>query len=808
MNQYVCIHGHFYQPPRENPWLEEIELQDSAFPYHDWNERITDECYGPNATSRILDSEDYIERIVNNYSRISFNFGPTLLSWLEVAAPDVYRAILAADADSQDRFSGHGSALAQAYNHMILPLANPGDVHTQVLWGIRDFEKRFGRAPEGMWLPETAVDLRTLDALTEQGILFTILSPYQAKRVRKIGGRKWQDATGGKINPRMPYRQHLRSGRAIDIFFYDGPISQGVAFEGLLNRGEIFAERLMEGFDPKSSDPQLLHIATDGESYGHHHRHGDMALAYALKYIEENRLAVLTNYGEYLERFPSTHEVEIAENTSWSCAHGVGRWERDCGCNSGRGTNWNQQWRRPLRESLDWLRDKLAPLYAEHMSPFSNNCWRARDDYIEVILDRSPESIDRFLGRHARRILTPGEKIRFLKLLEMQRHAMLMYTSCGWFFDEISGIETVQVLDYAGRAIQLAEEAFGDSIEQDFLTRLEQARSNIPEMENGRRIYERFVRPAFVDLTRVCAHYAIASLFEDAEVLDRVHCYHVSDRIAERFESGRSRMMVGTAVFESAITGESQKLSFVVAYFDHLNLHAGVRPYGTDETFQTMLDETSRAFDSADIASLIRTIDKHFSDSSYSFTSLFRDQQRDVLDQILDTTYRDAEALYRQFYDNHLPLLRFFAGLDAPTPNALRIAADFVVNAKLKRLLTSEELNPERVEGVLEEARIGSVTLNKDELKHLFQAVLERKARAVEEAPRNLETLEALRSAAALLPVLPFEVTVRKVQNIVYGLIETVFAEMKGQRDAGSSDAQHWCELFVELCNELRIRLP
>ena len=220
MQRYICIHAHFYQPPRENPWLETIELQDSAYPYHDWNERITAESFGPNASSRILDEKGRIVRIVNNYEKISFNFGPTLISWLADKATPVYEAILEADRQSQKRFSGHGSALAQPYNHMILPLATRQDKYTQAYWGIRDFEFRFKRPPQAMWLPETAVDLETLEVLAELGISFTILSPYQAARARKIGERNWQDVSGGHIDPKMPYKLPLSSGRAIDLFFY------------------------------------------------------------------------------------------------------------------------------------------------------------------------------------------------------------------------------------------------------------------------------------------------------------------------------------------------------------------------------------------------------------------------------------------------------------------------------------------------------------------------------------------------------------------------------------------------------------
>src|SRR6202521_3139926 len=462
--RYVCVHGHFYQPPRENPSLEAIELQDSAYPYHDWNERITAECYGPNATSRILDNEQRILQLVNNYALMSFNFGPSLISWLQAKSPKVYEAILDADKLSQRKFGGHGSAIAQGYNHMILPLANRRDKVTQVKWGISDFQQRFGRHPEGMWLPETAVDTESLEVLAENGIAFTILAPRQAKRVRRKGSRTWKDVTGDRIDPSRAYLVRLPSRKTINAFFYDGPISQGVAFEGLLDNGQRFADRLMSGFSDARQWPQLVHIATDGESYGHHHRFGEMALSYALHHIETNKLAALTNYGQFLEKHPPDHFAEIVNNSSWSCVHGVERWRSNCGCNSGGHAGWTQEWRAPLRAALDWLRDCLVPLYEQKAAPLLKEPWTARNEYVRVILDRSKENVERFFVEHATRPLEPAEQIAALKLLEMQRHAMLMYTSCGWFFDELSGLETMQVIQYAGRAIRLAEDLGANSL--------------------------------------------------------------------------------------------------------------------------------------------------------------------------------------------------------------------------------------------------------------------------------------------------------------------------------------------------------
>ena len=491
---YICVHGHFYQPPREEPWLEAVEGQESAHPYHDWNERIAAECYAANVASPVLDSEGRVAKVINNYTRISFDFGPTLLSWLEENGPEVYRAILAADRQSQAAFSGHGSALAQAYNHIILPLANRRDKHTQVLWGRRDFEHRFQRPPEGMWLPETAVDLETLDTLAELGIRFTILSAHQAWRVRRIGSSVWREVSG-RVDPTMAYELRLPSGRRINLFFYDGPISRGVALEGLLHQGEHFVHRLLSAFVEERAWPELVHIATDGETYGHHHPLGNMALAYALDHIVSHDLAQLTNYGEYLARHPPSHLVEIVENTSWSCAHGLERWKRDCGCKAGDHPEWNQGWRRPLREALDWLRDTLARNFDRLGRQVFKDPWAARNDYIDVILERSVERFERLLATHAAHRLDQREKVTALKMLEVQRHAMLMYTSCGWFFNELSGPETVQVIRHAARAVELAEESFGEALEADFLERLEEAKSNIEEHRDGRRTYERFVRP-------------------------------------------------------------------------------------------------------------------------------------------------------------------------------------------------------------------------------------------------------------------------------------------------------------------------
>ncbi|MDD1717967.1 MAG: DUF3536 domain-containing protein, partial [Methanoregulaceae archaeon] len=422
-DRYICIHGHFYQPARENPWILDVERQPSAKPFHDWNERVVAEAYATNTAARVLDTQGWIQDIRNNFASISFDAGPTILAWLERHRPGVYEAMLAADRDSQARFSGHGGAIAQAYNHMILPLANSHDKRTQVIWGIGDFEHRFGRKPEGMWLPETAVDLETLEVLAEGGIAFTILEPRQARRVRPIDGEEgtWTEVGGGTIDTTMPYRCFLPSGRSIALFFFNAAVAAEVAFGTLLENGDRFRERLMTAFVPDTDRPQLVNIATDGETYGHHHRFGDMALAYCLRTIEERQCAEVTVYGEYLERHPPTHEVEVIERTSWSCNHGVDRWRCGCDCCINPMAGVSQQWRGPLREAMDWLRDQCAHAYDHDMRTLVHDPWAARDEFIRVLLDRSTESIDRFIVDHARDALSHQETVRVLMLLEMQR---------------------------------------------------------------------------------------------------------------------------------------------------------------------------------------------------------------------------------------------------------------------------------------------------------------------------------------------------------------------------------------------------
>jgi alpha-amylase/alpha-mannosidase (GH57 family) len=803
MERYVCIHCHFYQPPRENPWLEGVELQDSAYPYHDWNERITAECYAPNGASRILNGSGRITKIVNNYARISFNFGPTLLSWMEKHSPSTYERILEADALSQQHFSGHGSALAQAYNHMILPLATRRDKHTQIYWGIRDFRRRFQRDPEGMWLPETAVDLETLDTLAEHGIRFTILAPHQAMQVRARHSRQWKSVEGGKIDPTRAYLCHTRAGRKITVFFYDGPISRAVAFEKLLASGETFAQRLLSGFDEERKWPQLMHIATDGETYGHHHAHGDMALAYALEYIDSQQLARITNYGEYLEKHPPAVEAEIMERTAWSCAHGVGRWELDCGCNSGGHAGWTQQWRAPLRQALDWLREDLAGPYHRSARQILKNPQKARDEYISVVLDRSPENVDRFLDQHALRPLNDGEQVRALKLLEMQRYLMLMYTSCGWFFDELTGIETVQVIQYAGRAVQLGQELFGDRREREFIERLSLASSNIAGFGNGADVYSRFVKPAMVTLLGAAAHYAISSIFSEYPERSQLYAYEIERIDSRTAESGRAQLVLGQAQVSSRITREQLQATYGVLHFGDHNLNAGVRDFRGQDAYNQMVQEATSAFTRADFPECIRAMDRHFGGVAYSLRSLFRDEQRRALEQILQPTRAEADHGFQQLYTHHAPLLRFLADIHQPAPQVLRLTAEIVINNSLRHFLDDQEPDYGRIRKLLDSAEHEGVSLDSAGLEFVLRQRILGVMEALAKEPESMQRLRNAHTAIAMARSMPFIVNLWQAQNIYYDVTQKILP----QQQQRGEPAREWVYLFLSMGDLLGVEI-
>ena len=798
--RFVCIHGHFYQPPRENPWLETVETQDTAAPYHDWNERICAECYAPNGAARIVNNKNQITRIVNNYARMSFNYGPTLLSWLAENAQRTYRMILDGERRSRKSYKGHSSAMAQVYNHIILPLANRRDRITQIRWGIADYQRHYGAPPEGMWLAETAADNESLELMAQHGIKFTVLAPHQCKRIRALkDGASWTDTPGDRVDTTHPYLVRFDSGVSIAVFFYDGPASRAIAFEGLLNSGESLAARLKSGFKD-NAQPQLVHVATDGESYGHHHKYGEMALAYALRLLEVDKTVKLTNYGSYLEQFPPEFEAEIVENTSWSCSHGVERWRSDCGCNGGK-QGYNQAWRAPLRKALDALRDALVPLTEQEGNKLFKDVWAARDGYIEVVLDRSPQAAERFFQKHQLRALTALERVRCMELMEMQRHTQLMYTSCGWFFDDISGIETVQIIAYAARVLQLATEIFGEAaapLEPAFLAQMAEARSNVAAAGDGAKIYKEQVSSRELNLEQVAAHYAISSIFSSFAEETDLFCFHVWRDSYEAYSSGRGRLALGRVKVVSGITGKQQSFSFAVLHFGDQNITAAVKAYEPEDAagFEAFASQAAGDVQHGNFPEAIRQVDSYFGHMGYSLTSLFTDEQRRIVQIILNSTLADIEKSLTTIYDEHASLLHYLSQAGLPKPPALTLAAGFAINAGLRRALESDPTDQVKLRSFLALAKANQVPLETATLSYIADQRMKRAMAGLQMSSGSRETLDRALTLARTLVELPFGLNLWQAQNIWYEIL----------RNSGNAltalavdERQRWEKNFSEL---------
>ncbi len=798
--RFVCIHGHFYQPPRENPWLETVETQDTAAPYHDWNERICAESYAPNGAARVVNVKNQITRIVNNYARMSFNFGPTLLSWLRENAPRTYRMILNGESRSRKRYRGHSSAMAQVYNHMILPLANARDRSTQVRWGIADYEYSFGAPPEGMWLPETAADKESLEALAASGIKFTVLAPNQCKRIRPLkGDGNWTDTPNASVDTTHPYLVRFPSGASIAVFFYNGPASRAIAFEGLLNSGDNLVARLKAGFKD-TPQPQLVHVATDGESYGHHHKHGEMALAYALRLLEQDKNVKLTNYAAFLEQFPPEYECEIVENSSWSCPHGVERWRSNCGCNGGH-PGWNQAWRAPLRQALDELRGALAPLTEQENGKLFHDVWAARDAYIQVVLDRSTESADRFFAAHQAHRLTEEERVRALELMELQRHAQLMYTSCGWFFDDISGIESVQVIAYAARVLQLATQVFGEQaapLEPAFLARLAEARSNNPAAGDGAQIYKKCVDTMELHLEQVAAHYAISSVFTSFGEETDLYCYHLRRISYDIYTSGPGRLALGRVHVASSITGHALSFSFAVLHFGDQNITAAAKAYSAADStaFEAFSAEAAEHVQRADFPEVIRALDHFYGHADYSLTSLFSDEQRRIVQLILNSTLWDIENSLTTIYQDHASLLHYLSQAGLPKPPALTLAAGFAVNAGLRRVLEDDPIDQARLRSYLTLAKSDQVPLDTPTLSYIADQRMKRAMLELQMSSGSLEMLDRALQLARIMTELPFDLNLWQAQNLWYEILRSSTDALPALED---DDRPLWEKDFDEL---------
>jgi len=779
--KYICIHGHFYQPPRENAWIEEIELQESAAPFHDWNERIAHECYGPNSVARILNDNGKIENIISNYARMSFNFGPTLLSWLEQKVPRVYRQIIDADKESMVRYNGHGSAMAQVYNHIIMPLASKRDKETQVKWGIADFEKRFNRKPEGMWLAETAVDTETLEVLAENGIQFTVLAPYQAKCFKKPGDNKWIDG----IDTKSAYVCNLPSGKSVNLFFYDGKHSQGVAFDGYLNDGKNFSKALIGAFD-KREESQLVHIATDGESYGHHHKNGEMALAYCMEQIENNPEIQLTNYSQFLEMTEEIYEVEINENTSWSCAHGIERWRNNCGCHTGGEAGWDQEWRSGLRESMDWLNGEFSAIFEKGMAVYTTNCWGLRNKYHEVFSDRSSNNIERFFKQNFDKSISQKDKTIIIRLLEMVKLSEYMFTSCAWFFNEVSGIETMQVLQYANRGIQLAEEISDVKLEHQFESRLQLIKSNIKEYGSVKNIYKKWVSTKRLSLTQIGMTYAVSAIFNDDAHLLSVLNYNCQSEILKRKKAGKNLIMVsGITHVNSRVTLSHREFSFAVVYMGNHYRVGGTSNDVSITNYNKVYKQLNDLFEEANLSGIIDNIKTNFTERTFSFFHLYKDQQVSLVNYVIQDKVKLAIESNERIYNSSYSLLNLMHNNELTIPGLLKNNLLAVFQYKLEEIFDGNgELIPiGRLKRYTGEVSKWNAELKKERISYLASKKITHLLSVYDHLGQKPELIISFIKTLELLNSIDIHPDIEILQERVFRMLNTIVMseEIKGQ---------------------------
>jgi hypothetical protein len=731
--KYVCLHAHFYQPPRENPWIEEIEGEESAAPYHDWNERIHTECYRANTAARIVDENNRILDLVNNYRYLSFNFGPTLISWIERHHPWAYQKIVEADRQSVEALAGHGNAIAQVYNHMIMPLANRRDKLTQIRWGMADFEHRFGRRPEGMWLAETAVDRETLLLLAEEGIKFTILSPYQALRFRlDKENTPWQQCSGGSIPTGRAYRYGCGAGKQINLFFYDSSLAHGIAFDRLLEHSSRLLGQIDRAWRERAqtTEPWLIHSATDGETYGHHFKFGDMALGAAFNELRRDPSAQIVNYGWFLEAFPVVAEVEIIERTAWSCAHGVGRWSADCGCHLGGQPGWNQKWRAPLRLAFDHLRERLAEHFEAQMSKLcASDPWEVRDKYIEAILERQGPGADRFVSAYLKGAVHSGDLTRFLQLLEMERFSLFMYTSCGWFFDEISQLESVLVLKYAAMAIELANKTGSADLLADFLKLLEAAPSNLPEFGNGANVFQRKVSTVKVDMARVAASYAVESF--SGLRRSHIYTYQILPKKEEDLAAGPATCLYALVTVRDERTSEQEDFIYALVHFGGLDFRCSVKSNPGEGEYEEILSALQDAVEEQSTIKMIRVLDEKFGPEYLSLEDVLKDLRAWIALDIGRKALGVWTGLQRNLFGTHKALLFSLRQWGIKIPDDIEAVMRRVVSEDVELLvenILAHELEPAvwaapwdsmdfyfrmhiaKIRAVLEEARARGVT--------------------------------------------------------------------------------------------------
>lgn len=732
--RFVIIHGHFYQPPRENPWLDIIERQPSAAPYHDWNERVYDQCYRPNGFSRLLDPKGMITDIHNNYLNLSFNFGPTLFDWLETEHPKIANRIIEADQESYGRLDGHGNAIGQVYNHIIMPLASRRDQLTQIRWAKTHYRKRFERDPEGLWLAETAINMETVRCLVEEGIKFVVLSPLQAEAFKPMTGQQdWQYTSHKAIDTRRPYRLFPQAPDGspldgfIDVFFFDEPLSREISFGDLLSDARLLGSKIRSRFDPHVHEDAVVVIATDGETFGHHKPLSDMCLSYFFKKVAGEMGIIPANFGYYLETHPPVFEVRLrnafGEGTAWSCSHGVGRWVRDCGCKTGGSVTWNQAWRGPLRSALQALQKHIDEAFEESLSPLFIDPWKVRDAYVVIAGARSFEEKNAIISRlGARGALSKEQTLLICRLLEAQKYMLFAFTSCGWFFSDVGGIETIQNILYAARAMQLGLGKDGfERMQDEFLQMLDGAKSNTAPI-TGKTLFMKHAAPNLRHL-EIIAFTAVAEKMilhneKPRSLTFTFYSYTVTLSLLESFNGDHD------------------------SPYDVYTVRLQRKDYAEHATFYALLHQNKEADISGWImpADCVRTASfkikdpmewmQHKNALRMDLASIFEESKAFVAKHFLEQLAKDTHHNYLEWMDRNEKIIASMCGLNYPIPEYVVAPVAYVISGEWNKAVNGLEVYGEE-DAVFttllllwRKARKYNITIDLSESRRLLEMLL------------------------------------------------------------------------------------
>jgi alpha-amylase/alpha-mannosidase (GH57 family) len=743
----LAVHCHFYQPPRENPWTEEVAREPSAAPFHDWNARIDAECYRPNAYARIVDDTGRVEAIVNNYGRLSFNMGPTLLAWMEQHAADTYRRILEADREC-------GGAVAQAYGHMILPLGSEPDQRTQIRWGLADFEHRFGRRPTGMWLPEAAVDDRTLALLVDEGIEFTILAPSQADADEPVDTRRL-----------YRWAHPDRSGRGLTIVFYDGDLSHAAAFELSGLSSEAFIDRVAAS---ANGDDGLVALATDGETFGHHHRWGDRLLAHALTVAAPERGIAVSNLNQWVARTRPEDEVRIRES-SWSCAHGLGRWREDCGCSTGGQPGWHQAWRKPLRQALDQLRDRLVEVVERRGPQVLRDPWAARDAYLPVVMGWRDR--DDFAAEHV-----VGDAVEAFTLLEAMRHAMAMYTSCGWFFNDLAGIETVQILRYAARVMDHLRELGEDPGEDQFLDVLAAAESNDPAEGDGRAIWARRVAPSRVDAQRVVAHLALRELLENRPAPDRVAAFDVAVMDHDHADRGALALCSGLVRATHTRTGRVTEHAYAALHLGGLEVVGATRPADARRDADALAFLRQAFAHGATVTTLLRLLGDGFGPDEFGLDSALPDAAEQIVQSAAESLADRFAQAYARLFADHEHTLIALARSGYQLPPELRAPGELALARRLEEAVAEQAGSLDPIDyapavAVARQARDSGLVIDTPRARTMVARMLDAAVDMAVADPSRDDAADAAKAVLDVAAELGLSLNLERAQERVYRVV-------------------------------------